>query len=77
MPDMLGKHATGYFGCCAACARGRNHNAKPQRMARRQARAVAKREAQHEVSEQTAKPGAITDPICPVSGDICDDCVAC
>lgn len=63
--------------CCAHCARGRNHNAKPQRMARRQARAVERRETAVEVIDQTAKPGLIDDPICPVSGDICDDCIAC
>lgn len=74
---MLGKHATRWFGCCAACARGRNHNAKPQRQARRQARAVEKRVTTAEVRTQTAKPGLITDPICPVFGDICNDCVAC
>lgn len=49
MADMLAKHAHGYFGCCAHCARGRNHNAKPQRQARRQARAVEKRQMRREI----------------------------
>ncbi len=51
MSGMLSKRATKYFGCCAHCARGRNHNAKPQRMARRQARAVEKRDTRTWYSE--------------------------
>ncbi|GAC60634.1 hypothetical protein GSI01S_10_02270 [Gordonia sihwensis NBRC 108236] len=40
-------------------------------------RAREKRIAASEIATETALPGHIDDPICPVSGDICDDCMAC
>lgn len=84
MSDMLRKHATRWYGCCAACARGRNHNHKPQRLARRQARKVERREIMRAATEHAQTDFDLLslglvgpDVLCPVSGNPCDDCWEC
>ncbi|UQE74205.1 hypothetical protein MYK68_15955 [Gordonia sp. PP30] len=70
---MLAANSGGDFGCCSGCARGTQRSERPQRQERRQARAREKRAVAREIADQTALPGDITNPICPVSGEIvCD-----
>lgn len=52
MSRMLATSATRCFGCCAHCARRVAHEHKPQRQARRQARAVEKRSMLREVEAE-------------------------
>lgn len=76
MSNMLGKSGEPWtHGCCNACAKDSKY--KPRKQTIRQGRAREKRATVREIHNQTALPGDLADPICPVDLDICDDCMAC
>lgn len=79
MSDMLGKHGRWPWGCtCGYCARHVTKPHKAGRIMRRTGRAREKRTTARNIAEQAAILDTDPiDPICPVSGEICDDCMEC